>query len=297
MKNQEKILICDGDDLRARSLALAFSESSPDWTIGVVQRGQDGLNMLRENPQDCILLQETGIPDKEGLSLLKEIRELDGEVPIILLSKKPILNKVLEAIHLGIFDYLKEPYTITEVLNVVRLAIEKNKLQMEKERLLQELQDDKEKLVKKEDKKKGKEEKRGGSPMEPPLKSEQLLSKCLTLSMDLLQANKGVAFLVDKKSNRLIVKETIGFDDYFLKDSSFDLKDKKDLGKVVSQGKPCIISRDNVRLACAPLGNPPLVFGVIGLSRPWSFTDSDLKILSVFTPLAPYSLEGARVHT
>ncbi|MCH7760245.1 response regulator [candidate division TA06 bacterium] len=296
MNTEKRILIFDSKAVRYHSLVSALKKSSREWDVKVVHRAKKGLNLLHENPCDCVLLQETGIPDRKGLRLLREIREIDGEVPIILLSQDPQLNYVLEALRLGIFDYIKKPYSQEEVIAVVHLAIEKHDLQLEKERLLQDLLDANAELSFKNTN--GQEKGRDWDlPMKPTHEPDHLLSKSLILSMELLEANKGVALQLDRKSNRLIVKESIGFNGHFSKGSPYDINGNEDLGKVVSQGKPCFLQSVGGRLACSPLGIPPDVFGVIFLGRSWSFTEGDLKVLSVFAPLVPYALQGVRFHT
>jgi response regulator RpfG family c-di-GMP phosphodiesterase len=305
MKTSKRILICDGDKLRAHSLARAITDNETGWMVGVVNRGKDGLNILKEIKQDCILLQETGLSDWGGIRVFRKIRKLDQKVPVIVLSKKPQVENTLEAIHLGVYDYLKEPYSITDVLEVVTGALGESEPYHEKEKLEPTYKEKPQAPLPKEKKvnpkinepSNGKEKVWRDLPFVQSPDSDPLLSKCLNLSMNLLKADRGVALLVDRESNRLVVKESTGFNGHFLRNSSFDLKSFKDFETIVTRGKTSLVPLDDGVLACTPLGKPPKVYGVIGLGRHEPFSTDDLKILSVLAPLAPRALEGARAQT
>jgi response regulator RpfG family c-di-GMP phosphodiesterase len=223
---------------------------------------------------------------------LEELREKNEGVPVILFSDKPNLDNVLKAYHLGIFDYLKESCSDEEVLAVVRLALEKHELQCEKERLIQDLIEANGQLSNVE-----RPRNRRDITVKPSFDPHQLLSKCLNLTMDFFEAKKGVALIVNPKTHSLFVKESIGCKDYFSKGSSFDITGTPELKTVVEDGKPCLLTSVEGRLVCAPVGVPPNVFGVICLGRERDFSESELNVLSIFSPLLPYALQGNRVNT
>ena len=287
----KRILICGGNPQRTRSLAYAISGISPQWLVSAVNRGEDGINILKDSTQDCILIEEKGLPDRDGIHLLKEIREIDREVPVILLSRKPDLEISLEAIHIGILDILKEPYTVRDLQDMILLAFEKKEHPLRKESPpLEEKRQEEEEALMIPEPFEGEDEDSSDT-------SHGLLSRCLSLSMSLLKADQGAALLVERKRNRLVVSESIGFNGNFEKNSSLDVQRLKSLEKIVAKGKPDFMPWEDGRLACAPIGTPPNVFGVILLGRCDSFEDSDLKVLSVFAPLAPYALEVSRLQT
>lgn len=295
VNTSKRILICHENPQQARTLALAISEISPQWLVCAVNRGEDVLNILKETAQDCVLIEENGLSDVRNTRLLTKIREIDGEVPVILLSRKPHLEIALEAIHLGILGILKEPFSVRDLQEIVFTAFEKSELPVPYQKPKKNGSEETsmvEELVNPEHFHEMKEVSR-----EFPLGPLSILSKCLKLSMNFLKADRGVSLLVERNTHRLMVSESIGFNGHFVKNSTLDLKSYSRFEKMISVGKPDWYLLNDERLACTPIGTPPHVFGVIALGRRESFKELDLRFLSVISPLAPDALEISRLQT
>lgn len=89
------------------------------------------LKEIKNNSFHAALL-DLGLPDGDGLSLIKEIKNKNQETGVIIVSAKDMLNKKVEALELGADDYLTKPFFFPE-LNarikslVRRLNMEENK--------------------------------------------------------------------------------------------------------------------------------------------------------------------------
>lgn len=77
--------------------------------------------MKKETPSAVIL--DIRMPGKNGIDGLKEMRGLDDDVAIILLTGYSTLETAQEAVRLGASDYLKKPFDASEMLNVVRRSV------------------------------------------------------------------------------------------------------------------------------------------------------------------------------
>ncbi|MCH7760246.1 HD domain-containing protein [candidate division TA06 bacterium] len=336
---EQRILLFDSNLSRARTLAKALSHASKDWVVEFAHQDKVGFNRLKASSYDCILLQEVAFPEKRGLQILREIRKIDQSAHIVLLSSKPYLKIVLEAFHLGIFDYFSEPYSLSEVIESVRLALDKEFHQQEREGPFKDLIDEIEDLQSStvspysneiEDPRslnltlnlsQGRDQ---DHPPRPNLESsktvgltrfwpfgrernrkkigeneggdlEDTLSKCLDLSMVLLKANKGMGIHVDQKSNSFIVREPKGFNGQYKKGSTLDQNLGIEFRTVVREGFPSWLKKEGECIACTPLGSPPHVFGLILLYRSTSYTEEDLKILSLFAHLVPNGPQNTRL--
>jgi len=77
-------------------------------------------------PDVCIL--DIMLPNKDGFSIADEIREKDGQVPIIFLSAKSQTSDVVNGFKLGANDYIRKPFSIEELIvridNVLKAKVE-----------------------------------------------------------------------------------------------------------------------------------------------------------------------------
>jgi len=62
-----------------------------------------------------LVLTDWNMPGKTGIEVVREIRALDGKVPIVMVTTEAEKTRVMEAIQAGVSDYLVKPFT-TEVL-------------------------------------------------------------------------------------------------------------------------------------------------------------------------------------
>ncbi len=93
--------------------------------------GKTGLQLLAQKP-DLIIL-DLGLPDIQGLELLKMIRERDEHVPIVVLSSRGDETGKVEALDLGADDYVTKPFGMGELLARMRAAL-RHRLQVQGER-------------------------------------------------------------------------------------------------------------------------------------------------------------------
>jgi DNA-binding NtrC family response regulator len=98
---------------------------------------RQGLQMIAEQKPDVILL-DLGLPDSEGLDLLKEIRQGNPTLPVIVVTAHDSLNNAIDSIKLGAFHFISKPYVPEELLSLIGKALEQRGLRQETEHLRQE---------------------------------------------------------------------------------------------------------------------------------------------------------------
>jgi hypothetical protein len=87
--------------------------------------GHQGLEAAKRHDHDFIVL-DVMLPGRDGLSVLKEIRSLGINTPVILLTARNELGDRLEGLELGADDYMAKPFFVEELvarLNVIRRRI------------------------------------------------------------------------------------------------------------------------------------------------------------------------------
>ncbi len=119
MSNKATILIID-DEVQMRKL-LQITLESNDYTIAEAATAKDGMIMAANHPPDLILL-DLGLPDEDGHSVLKKLREWFTN-PIIILSVQSSEEDIIKALDNGANDYLVKPFRTGELLARIRSVI------------------------------------------------------------------------------------------------------------------------------------------------------------------------------
>jgi two-component system, OmpR family, KDP operon response regulator KdpE len=120
--NGVRVLIVDDEEQIRRFLRVALK--SHDYEIAEASTGKDGLRESTTFHPDIILL-DLGLPDMDGLSVLKELREW-SKTPVIILSVREQENDKIEALDLGADDYVTKPFNMGELLARMRVAMRHN---------------------------------------------------------------------------------------------------------------------------------------------------------------------------
>jgi len=91
-------------------------------------------DFLTNHPCDVVLA-DIILPRKNGLALLQRVREIDEDIPVIMITGDPDVSTAAEAVRHGAYDYIAKPVTQEALLHAVKLAAEKKHLLDEKRRL------------------------------------------------------------------------------------------------------------------------------------------------------------------
>lgn len=83
--------------------------------------GKNALSMISSHCPDLLLL-DLGLPDMDGISILKQLREWSG-LPVIIVSARDREHDKVEALDLGADDYLTKPFGTKELLARIRTAL------------------------------------------------------------------------------------------------------------------------------------------------------------------------------
>ncbi|OGS36193.1 MAG: hypothetical protein A2293_05480 [Elusimicrobia bacterium RIFOXYB2_FULL_49_7] len=114
--NKLRILVVD-DDTEVLEFLKAFFEKFHYETI-VASTPKEGMRQLVVNPPDLVLL-DIMMPEKDGLTMLKEIKELDKEVSVAMITAYKDAERVIEAFRLGAMDCLLKPFNLDYITNSV----------------------------------------------------------------------------------------------------------------------------------------------------------------------------------
>ena len=117
--NKYKILIVE-DESNICSFVRTILEAN-DYQVLEASTCQQGIMMFASHVPDLIIL-DLGLPDKDGLWLIKTVR-VNSAVPIVVLSARTMENDKVEALDLGANDYVTKPFGTAELVARVRAAL------------------------------------------------------------------------------------------------------------------------------------------------------------------------------
>jgi two-component system OmpR family response regulator len=108
-----KILVIE-DEKKIASFIRKGLEAQ-GFVVDVAHRGDDGYALAVSHPYDAVVL-DIMLPGRDGLSILRSLRERKMTVPVILLTARGELNERLEGLNLGADDYLTKPFFVEELI-------------------------------------------------------------------------------------------------------------------------------------------------------------------------------------
>jgi DNA-binding NtrC family response regulator len=127
MPNGSILVIDDEAEIRE---GLELLLSSEGYAVTSAENGQSGLARLEEEPYDLLLL-DVSLPDGNGLDLLRDIRQRDPHLPVVLITAYGSIDMARQAFKGGAQDYITKPWSNDELLAQVALAVEGRRLREE----------------------------------------------------------------------------------------------------------------------------------------------------------------------
>ena len=113
------ILLVDDDALMRRSLAFHIEQAG--YLTHTAANAEDALAIVRHSPPDLIIL-DIGLPDKNGLETLREIKSLHDLPVIFLTARRRELDEVV-GLELGADDYITKPFDADVVVAHVKAVL------------------------------------------------------------------------------------------------------------------------------------------------------------------------------
>jgi len=116
---QPRVLIADDDPSLRKMLSRLLKRASFD--VVEADSGRDALAQVAEKRFD-VILSDIHMPDGDGLELLRSVRRVDLDIPVILMSGKPDVETAATALEFGAFRYLTKPLGTETIEKLVRQA-------------------------------------------------------------------------------------------------------------------------------------------------------------------------------
>lgn len=107
------------DDLALAS-ALGDSLRRQNYAVNTVHTGKDALAAVKQAETDMVVL-DLGLPDMDGLQVLKTLRSRDATLPVLILTARDSMNDKILGLDGGADDYLPKPFDMAELFARLRV--------------------------------------------------------------------------------------------------------------------------------------------------------------------------------
>jgi DNA-binding NtrC family response regulator len=131
-----KILIVDDDTNLLSVLKNFFAEEG--YAIATCSNGLEAIRKCGEQDYDLVIT-DIMMPGATGLDVLREVRKVEPQIMVVLITGFASLESAVKAIREGAYDYITKPFKLEEISIVVKNALDRIRLVRENQRLINEL--------------------------------------------------------------------------------------------------------------------------------------------------------------
>ncbi|QKY69043.1 response regulator [Lentibacillus sp. CBA3610] len=117
----QRVLIVD-DAAFMRMMIKDILDKNGFEVVGEARDGQQAVDQYKELQPDLVTLDIT-MPEKDGLTALKEIKEVDADANVIMCSAMGQQAMVIDAIQAGAKDFIVKPFQANRVIEAIRKAM------------------------------------------------------------------------------------------------------------------------------------------------------------------------------
>lgn len=119
------LLIVDDEEGPRQSLKIVFKG---EYDILIAKSGEEGIELLRKNPQTDVVISDIRMTGISGIDLLAALKKIDQDIQVIMLTAYETIETARAALRLGASDYLNKPFDIPAIRSSVAGALEKRQI-------------------------------------------------------------------------------------------------------------------------------------------------------------------------
>jgi DNA-binding NtrC family response regulator len=137
MRRNGSILVIDDEEIMREILDALLTREG--YEVRLAASAAEGLDLAKTLPFDAAIV-DVMMPGMDGVQTLDEIKKIDDELPVLMITAFASVENAIAAMKRGAFDYITKPFKNDEVLVVLRNAVERRRLMAENTALRQNLQ-------------------------------------------------------------------------------------------------------------------------------------------------------------
>ncbi|MBW2281668.1 MAG: response regulator [Deltaproteobacteria bacterium] len=125
-----RILVIDDDE----DICLYLKEflTREGFRVTTVTKPLDALPEIKEGRHQVVLL-DVRMPDVDGVQLLQEIRAIDSDICVIIMTAYPSVESAVDTMKADAFDYLRKPFELEQLRQVLQRAVREKGLMIDAE--------------------------------------------------------------------------------------------------------------------------------------------------------------------
>ncbi len=134
-KNPSELILIVDDERRVRESIRTILQDE-GFSVIEAADGREGLGKAAADKPDCVLL-DIWMPGMDGIEVLTSLKQVDPDLPVIIMSGHGTIETAVKAAKLGAYDFLEKPLSIDKLILVLRNALSQRSL-VEENRALRE---------------------------------------------------------------------------------------------------------------------------------------------------------------
>jgi len=135
--SQYTILVVDDEKSVRESIGRVLKKEG--YSVSLTSNGHEALDILEKN-HISVVMTDLRMPEMSGIELLEHAKREFQDIEVILITGHGTIEKAVEAMKLGAYDFITKPFKRAEILSSVRRAIEKHTLASENKFLREQLE-------------------------------------------------------------------------------------------------------------------------------------------------------------
>ena len=119
-----QILVMEDELSVAKGLEMILTEEG--YAVDLAMTGHSALDKFNQKSFD-LLVADLRLPDMDGMDVIKEVKDRQPETEAIIITGYPSVSTAVNSVKIGVFEYIRKPFTDDEFKGAVRGALKKKK--------------------------------------------------------------------------------------------------------------------------------------------------------------------------
>jgi len=309
-----KVLVIDDNDLIRITLKDLLATSG--YQVDIADNGETGIKKVKSKRYD-IVLSDVQMPRIDGIELLKQIKEYDSTMPVVMITGFPTVDTAIQAMKEGASDFITKPFRYEQVNMVVDKLVKergnaKKRIQVDKSNQQNKTIESLNLRLNKKVKELSLLNSISESMNIPQMSSEDIFNKIVKVATELVDADGASILMIDDLSSELVVKAVKGNGINKAVNSTIPIDGNVPL-KDIMKGKHFVVNREkgcrkNTAVSSMNKSNSSIfiplkikdnVFGALNVFDKLNgekFGQEDVKLLLTLSRKASLNIENAILY-
>ena len=131
-----RVLVIDDDE----DICLVLKEflTREGYRVTTVTKPSEALPEIKEGRHQVVLL-DVRMPEVDGVELLRQVRAVDSDICVIIMTAYPSVESAVDTMKADAFDYLRKPFDLEQLRNVIQRAVREKGLMVDAEERVNQL--------------------------------------------------------------------------------------------------------------------------------------------------------------